>query len=105
MFQPVTIDDKFLTDVGLGDLSSEDSQQAIDNIRESLEAKVGIKITQSLNDTQVDDFNNLLSGDDPKSASDWIENNIPNYREIVMKELDSIIEQIKLNNFSFIKRL
>lgn len=105
MFQLVTIDEKFLSDIGLVDLSAEEKQQAMEDIKIALESRVGVKLTQGLSDDQVDQFNNILSGDDMNVAMEWMDTNIPNYRDVVMLELDAIVEQIKHNNLSFIKRL
>ena len=105
MFELVKIDDQFLADLGLTDLSDEEKTEVAEKIRTALESKVGIKLTHSLSENQLDEFNNIVSGDDPKAALDWMETNMPNYREVVMIELDAIIDQIKHNNLSFIKRL
>lgn len=105
MYQLVAIDDKFLADIGLADISVEEKKQAIEDIRIALESRVGVKLTQGLSDEQVDQFKTILSSDDQKAAMDWMENNIPNYREVVMLELDAIVDHIKHNNLSFINRL
>jgi histidinol dehydrogenase len=105
MFQLVTLDDKFLNDIGLTDLSAEEKKQALDNIRVTLESRVGVKITQGLSDDQVDQFSNIISSDNQNEAIIWMNKNIPNYQDIVMQELDAIIDQIKKNSLSFIAKL
>lgn len=105
MFQLVTLDDEFLADIGLSDLSDAEKQQVLEDVRTTLEARVGVKLVRGLSEEQVKQFNDFIAGDDPKTAMDWIEKNIPNYQDIVMQELDLIIEQIKHNNLIFIKRL
>lgn len=105
MFQLVKLDEEFLASIGLADLSDDEKKEALDDIKTALEAKVGVKITQNLSDEQVDQFSNLLSGTDHNAALSWIETNIPNYREIVMQELDAIVDQIKHNNLAYVKRL
>jgi histidinol dehydrogenase len=105
MFELVKIDDQFLTDLGLAHLTDEEKQEVAEKIRTALESKVGIKLAHSLNEDQLNEFNGIIGGDDPKAAMDWMEKNMPNYRDVVMDELDAIIDQIKHNNLSFIKRL
>jgi len=105
MFQIVILDDKFLINVGLGHLSTDEKKQALEDVKTALEARVGVKLTQSLSDDQVNQFNDILSNDNLNIATEWMENNIPNYREVVMQELDAIVDQIKHNNLAFIKRL
>ncbi len=105
MFQLVTLDDEFIADIGLSDLSDTEKQQVLEDVRTSLEAKVGVKLVQGLSEEQVNQFNDIIKGDDSKVAMDWLENNVPNYQDVVMEELEAIVEQIKNNNLSFIKQL
>ena len=105
MFQLVKLDDEFLASIGLADLSDEEKKEVLEDVRTALEAKVGVKLTQGLSDEQVDQFSNMLAGDDHNAALEWMETNIPNYREVVMQELDAIVDQIKHNNLSYVKRL
>jgi len=99
------IDDKFLDSLGLSHLSEEEKQEVTDKIQTALETRVAIKITQGLAESQVNEFNNLLSGEDPQPVMDWMEKFIPNYRDIVKAELDGVVDQVKHNNLSFIQRL
>lgn len=105
MDELATIDDKFLEDLGLGHLNPEEKQSVTDKIRTALESRVGIKITQNLSESQVNEFSNLVSGDDQVAMMEWMDKFIPNYRDIVKAELDAIIDQVKHNNLSFIQRL
>ncbi len=105
MFQLVTLDDEFLADIGLSDITDAEKQQVLEDVRTTLEAKVGVKLIQGLSDEQVNQFNDITTGDEPQPAIDWMETNIPNYQDVVMQELDTIVEQIKNNTMSFIKQL
>ena len=105
MFQLVTLDDEFLADIGLSDISDAEKQQVLEDVRTSLEAKVGVKLVQDMSEEHVNQFNDIIKGDDSKVAMDWLENNVPNYQDVVMEELEAIVEQIKNNNLSFIKQL
>ena len=105
MFQLVTLDDEFLADIGLSDISDAEKQQVLEDVRTSLEAKVGVKLVQDMSEEHVNQFNDIIKRDDSKAAMDWLKNNVPNYQDIVMQELEALVEQIKNNNLSFIKQL
>ena len=99
------IDDNFLASLGLGHLNEDEKQEVVNKIQSALESRVAIKITQGLTEGQVNEFNNLLSGDNPQPVMEWMEKFIPNYRDVVKAELDGVVDQVKHNNLSFIQRL
>jgi len=105
MFQVTTLDDKFIADIGLANISEAEKKQVLEDVRTTLEAKVGVRLTNGLSDDQVNQFNDILSGDDSKVAMDWMDSNIPNYRDVALQEYDAILEQIKNNTLSFVKQL
>jgi len=105
MFQKVTLGDEFLADIGLSDLSDAEKEQVLEDVRTTLEARVGVKCGQGLSVEQANQFNDITSGDDPKPAMDWIEANIPNYQDVVLQELETMLDQIKNNTLSYIKQL
>ena len=77
MFQ---LDDKFLQDVGLGDLPEDQKQAFLAYFREQLELRVGTKLSEGLSDTQLAEFESFIDRDEEKVNS-WIATNVPNYQE------------------------
>ena len=53
MFQ---LDDKFLQDVGLGDLPEDQKAAFLQHIYEELELRVGTKLSEGLNEQQLGEF-------------------------------------------------
>lgn len=77
MFQ---LDDKFLKDVGMGDLPQEQKTAFLQHIYEELELRVGTKLADSLTDAQLAEFEGFVDKDGKKVAA-WLSANAPNYLE------------------------
>ena len=85
MFQ---LDDKFLEDVGLGNLPEEQKKAFLDYFREQLELRVGTRLSEGLSDAQLDEFESFIDRDEEK-VTKWIADNVPNYQE------DKVWQQLK----------
>lgn len=85
MFQ---LDDKFLQDVGLGDLPDDQKQAFLDHFREQLELRVGTRLSEGLSDAQLAEFESFIDRDAVK-VDTWLMANVPQYQE------DEIFVQLK----------
>ena len=85
MFQ---LDDKFLQDVGLGDLPADQKQAFLDHFREQLELRVGTKLSEGLSDAQLAEFESFIDRDEAR-VTQWISANAPDY------ENDAVYQQLK----------
>lgn len=85
MFQ---LDDKFLQDVGLGNLPDDQKQAFLDHFREQLELRVGTRLSEGLSDGQLEEFEAFIDRKDDVVQS-WLANNVPDYQE------DQIFQQLK----------
>lgn len=77
MFQ---LDDKFLTDVGLGDLPEDQKQAFLQHLYSELELRVGTKLSEGMNDEQLAQFEAFVDQDEQKVVA-WFERYLPNYAE------------------------
>jgi hypothetical protein len=75
MFQ---LDDKFLQDVGLGDLPEDQKQAFLQHIYSELELRVGTKLSEGMSDDQLAEFEAFVDRDEQKVIA-WFERNLPNY--------------------------
>ena len=75
MFQ---LDDKFLEDVGLGDLPEEQKKAFLQHIYDELELRVGAKLSEGLSEDQLTEFEGFVNQDTTKVSS-WLNANVPNY--------------------------
>lgn len=80
MFQ---IDDKFLEDMGLGSMPREQKDQFLSYIREQLQLRVGMKMSEGLTDDQLRELNSLIDHD-RDTVETWVQNNAPNYQDDVI---------------------
>ena len=85
MFQ---LDDKFLQDVGLGDLPDEQKKLFLDHFREQLELRVGTRLSDGLSEAQLEEFESFIDRKDDR-VSAWVSANVPDY------EQDTIYQQLK----------
>ena len=77
MFQ---LDDKFLQDVGLGDMPADQKQAFLQHIYSELELRVGTKLSEGLSDEQMAEFEAFID----RSAEEvdaWFTAHLPNYAE------------------------
>lgn len=85
MFQ---LDDKFLADVGLGELPQEQKEAFLAYFREQLELRVGTRLSDGLSDAQLDEFESFIDRDEDK-VNAWLTHNMPQY------EQDEVWQQLK----------
>jgi hypothetical protein len=86
----VDIDENWLASLGVTDLSEEETDALLDIIEEELEIRVGTKVINSMNKTQLKEFETL---DDDKRES-FIDKVFPEYNEVVVQEYNFIGYQI-----------
>jgi len=75
MFQ---LDDKFLQDVGLGNLPDEEKKAFLQHIYDELELRVGTKLSEGLSEQQMNEFEAFVDRDEDKVRA-WFEKNLPEY--------------------------
>lgn len=83
------VDDQFLSAMGLDGLNEEQKQKALDDILYTLNANVGQRVAEILNEGQLDEFDKLTSDEaavNEDELSKWLEQNVPNYKQIVEEE-------------------
>lgn len=94
----IRVDEEFMAEVGLAEMPVAEKQEFMNYAEEELEVRVGQQIGARMTDAQLDEFERIF---DVAEAAEWLEKNVPNYREIVenvfgafKKEL--IAEQAKI---------
>jgi hypothetical protein len=97
------LDDQFLQDLGLGALPEDQKQALLQQFMETLELRVGIKLSEGLSEQQLKDFELLTpaEGDTPEleqqkqvAAMQWLQSNRPQYKDVVMGELEALKQEI-----------
>lgn len=86
------IDRTLLSELGLAYLPDEEQDAFLRHIYETLEMRVGIKLSERMTNEQLDEFETLF--DDQAGAHRWLETNFPNYADIVQREFNSLKAEI-----------
>ncbi|HOR23491.1 hypothetical protein KBB76_01375 [Candidatus Saccharibacteria bacterium] len=89
------LDNKFLDELGLSELPSDEKKKMLAHIYETLELRVGTKLAERMTDAQLDEFEKLAEANDEQASLQWLEANAPNYREVVMSQLEALKEEIR----------
>lgn len=89
------LDDNFLAEIGLAGLPDAEKKQMLNHIYETLELRVGMKLAENMSDQQLDDFEKLMDSGDETGALKWLETNVPNYKDVVASELETLKNEVK----------
>jgi succinate dehydrogenase flavin-adding protein (antitoxin of CptAB toxin-antitoxin module) len=100
------LDDKFLEDLGLGDLSAHDKKQLIEDIYETLEMRVGTRLTERMSDAQLDEFEAFMKNQqDDAGALQWIKAHFPDYDQVAAEELETLVAEMQAARSSSMRKL
>jgi vacuolar-type H+-ATPase subunit I/STV1 len=89
------LDDNFLAELGLSELPAEEKKKMLAHIYETLELRVGMKLAENMTDAQLDEFEKLADANDEAGSLKWLETNVPNYRDVVVEQLNALKQEIK----------
>lgn len=87
-------DEQFLQEMGLSAMPEDEKQKFLDYVQEELEIRIGERISKGLTETQLNEFDLIT---DQTEAAKWLEINRPDYREIVMRTINEMKEEIRAN--------
>ena len=92
-------DDKFLQEMGLSAMPEEQKQSFLSYVQEELEVRIGERISKGLTEEQLNEFDSIT---DQAEATKWLEQNRPDYREIVTRTITEMKEEIRANRAKLI---
>lgn len=75
-------------------LSDGDSADLTQHAYEQLERRVGDRLSVGLSDRQIDEFEELVDGDDGAACTRWLEGNVPHYPQIVAAAQAEVLAEI-----------
>lgn len=75
MFQ---LDDKFLEEVGLGDLPADQKGPFLQYVYEQLEYKVGVSLSDGMSDAQLQEFESIIDKR-PEAIESWLLRVVPDF--------------------------
>jgi hypothetical protein len=89
------LDNNFLADIGLSELPEGEKSKMLAHIYETLELRVGMKLAENMSDAQLDEFEKLADSNNEAASLKWLETNVPNYKDVVMSELEKLKSEVK----------
>ncbi|HPF31329.1 MAG TPA: DUF5663 domain-containing protein [Candidatus Saccharibacteria bacterium] len=73
------LDEKFLEDLGLGELPEEQKKPFLQHIYNELELRVGNRLSEGMSNDQLNEFESIIDRNE-EAVDSWLEKNIPNYQ-------------------------
>lgn len=87
---------KLLLSVGIN-LDANEEEKLLVHLNETLEERVGIEITDSLDDNQLEELAKLQESGDDEATQAWMTTNVPDLHEIIKDEIDILLGEIADN--------
>lgn len=87
---------KLLLSVGIN-LDANEEEKLLVHLNETLEERVGIEITDSLDDNQLEELAKLQESGDDEATQAWMTINVPDLHEIIKDEIDILLGEIADN--------
>ena len=90
----MNFDEQFLQEMGLSAMPEDEKQNFLNYVQEELEVRIGDRISTGLTETQLNEFDLIT---DQAEAAKWLEQNRPDYREIVTRTINEMKDEIRAN--------
>ena len=90
----MNFDEQFLQEMGLSAMPEGEKQNFLNYVQEELEVRIGERISKGLTEAQLNEFDLIT---DQMQATKWLEQNRPDYREIVTRTINEIKDEIRAN--------
>lgn len=88
------IDDSLLQELGLGSLEESEKSSLLKDFYDTLEMRVGMRLADQMTTEQLDEFERFFNAQDDEGAFHWLEDNFPNYKDIVADEFAKLKTEI-----------
>lgn len=92
------LDNNLLNELGLGALPEEQKRSMLQHIYDTLELRVGTRLANQMTDEQLQEFEKFIDagGDNNQAqALQWLETNLPNYKQVVNDVFEELKAEIK----------
>ncbi len=92
------LDNNLLEELGLGSLPEDQKKAMLQHIYDTLELRVGTQLANQMTDQQLQEFEQFIdAGGDASQAQalQWLEANLPNYKQVVNDVFEDLKGEIK----------
>jgi uncharacterized protein YdiU (UPF0061 family) len=79
-------DKQLASELGLNKLPEQEQEKRINQYKETLRIRVGIRLEDELDDSQLEEVVKLMEQSGPEETEKWLTSNISNYESIVKDE-------------------
>jgi DNA-binding GntR family transcriptional regulator len=90
----ITLGPEVLAGVGLTGMTEAQVRLALQDIYSTLELRVGRRIAKKMTQVQLSQFEKHIAANDERAALSWLNDNFPDYREVVQEEYQLILERL-----------
>lgn len=80
------------------DLQGQDKEALLAHLNDTLQERVGTEITESLDDAQLKTLLALQENASDDELADWLEQNVPDMKQIVQDEIDILLGELAENS-------
>lgn len=87
-------DEKFLQEMGLSGMPEDEKKNFLEYLQEELEVRIGERISEGVPEYKLNEFDLIT---DKAEARKWLEENRPDYREIVKEAIEEMKAEVKAN--------
>lgn len=96
--------EQLIEELGLQDAAPEVQNQMVDIFYSTLNMRTAMVISDKLSDEQLEQFNSLTESNDD-AAAEWVEQNVPEHKDIIETEMKAIIDETKTSVQNMTKNL
>jgi len=92
------LDNNLLDELGLGSLPEDQKRAMLQHIYDTLELRVGTNLANQMTDRQLEEFEEFIDdehGANQAQALQWLEANLPNYKQVVNDVFEALKTEIK----------
>ena len=86
--------EQFLQEMGLQAMPEDQKQPFLDYVQEELEIRIGQEISKGVPLEKLQEFDQLTEPDD---VIKWFNDNRPDFREIVLRTIEEMKDEIRAN--------
>lgn len=91
----IELNSDLLVELGYGSLTATQGNQLLKEFYETLEAVVGIHLTEEMTESQYEAFSKFFEAKDDAGAAAWLDRNFPDHKEVVQKTFDQLAYELR----------
>ena len=87
------ITEDMLTDLGI-DLAGEDKVAVLAQLNDTLQERIGVEISQLLDETELEELQELQESSSDEIVDEWLEKHVPNLEDIVSNNVVALLDEM-----------